>query len=156
MKKLVKRRITKPLQGALKQGLSLYELAVTLVIGVVIATFPMFGVTTVLCVFVASALRLNQVVIQIANYVGYPLQFALFIPLIRLGETVFGLPPVVIDLAEVGSLLWDEPLYFLRAYGMAVGAACLVWTLMAVPVVLLLNKLMLVWLKIRKSVGDAA
>ena len=155
MKKLVKRSIVTPLQQTLRQGLTLHELAVTLIIGVIIATFPMFGVTTVLCALVASALNLNQVVIQIANYVGYPLQFALFIPLIRLGEMMFGLAPVTIDLSEAGLMLWDQPLHFVRIYGMAIGSACLIWTLIVLPFIVVLNKLMQLWLKVRKSFGDA-
>ena len=152
MKELIKRRLVEPLRELIKQGLTPHELMVTLTIGVIIATFPMLGITTVLCMLAASAFQLNQVAIQIANYVGYPLQFILFIPLIRLGESVFGLSPVTINLIELGELLWDQPLSFVQLYGVAIGAACLVWAAIAVPVILLLNRLVLV--RIRKSVGD--
>ena len=143
MKALVKKRVIEPLKGVMQQGLTPPELIVTLVIGVTIATFPVLGVTTILCVLAASVLKLNQVAIQIANYVGYPLQFALFIPLVRLGEMVFDLPPVTINPAEAGALLWEQPLFFMQVYGRAIGSACLVWTAIAVPLIIGLYKLQL-------------
>ncbi len=149
MRALITKRIVEPLQTAMKQGLTRQELALTLATGVVIATFPVFGVTMFLCMLVAARLELNQVVIQIANYAGYPLQFLLFIPLIRLGESLFGLESVSIDPGQVAGLLWQQPLQFLQTYGLAIGAACLVWLLLAIPVIWVLKKLVLVFISVK-------
>ena len=88
MKDLISKYVVEPLQGVLKQGLSRQELALTLAVGVVVATFPVFGITTFLCMIVAAFLGLNQVAIQVANYAGYPLQFVLFIPLDQTGGAI--------------------------------------------------------------------
>lgn len=143
MKTLIARRVLSPLHSLLKQGLSRQSLAMTLAIGVVVATFPIFGVTTLLCAVVAARMGLNQVAIQIANYAGYPLQFLLFVPLIRLGESVLGLPTVSVDPTIMGDMLWQHPLNFIGTYGVAVGGACVVWLMLAVPVIWLLQKLIL-------------
>ncbi len=130
----------------MKQGLSRQSLAMTLAIGFVIATFPVFGVTMVLCAVIAARMELNQVAIQVANYAGYPLQFLLFVPLIRLGESFLGLTPVSIDPSTIGSMIWQHPLVFMETYGLAVGGACVVWLMLAVPVIWLLHKLILLFI----------
>ncbi|CAM3719726.1 DUF2062 domain-containing protein [Parendozoicomonas haliclonae] len=155
MRALIKKRVFDPLQSVLKQGLSRNELALTLAMGVVLATFPVFGVTTLLCMLVAAGLRLNQVVIQVANYIGYPLQFVLFIPLIRAGENILGLPPVSIHPEKVFDLLWSQPMNFLELYGVAIAAACLFWIMIAIPVIFLLKHLLLLFIPARLD-ADAA
>ena len=151
LKTLIARRVLTPLHSLLKQGLSRQSLAMTLAIGVVVATFPVFGVTTLLCAVVAARMGLNQVAIQIANYAGYPLQFLLFVPLIRLGESVLGLPSVSVDPTVMGHMLWQHPLNFVETYGVAVGGACVVWVMLAVPVIWLLQKLILQFIPANKS-----
>ncbi len=155
LRESIKNRIVRPLFLALQQGLGWRELAITLAVGVVAATFPIFGITTLLCVFIAAQMRLNQVAIQLANYLGYPLQFILFIPMIRLGESLFGLQPVSIHLDAVYDLLWHHPYQFLEQYGVALGAACVVWLMAAIPAFWLLNKLSLTFIPVESSVESS-
>ena len=73
----------------LKQGLSCEKLAFSIALGITLGTFPVLGVTTVLCMLAAFAFRLNLPVIQFANYFVYPLQIVLLVPYYRLGGLVF-------------------------------------------------------------------
>lgn len=58
--------------------------------------------------------RLNQPAIQLVNWVVYPLQFALLIPLIRMGEWIFAARPAGISLAQILKASGPRPCASLR------------------------------------------
>eukprot|EP01034_Spumella_vulgaris_P003768 gene3768-4823_t len=62
-----------PVLAQLRQGITPEKIALTAALGAVIAVFPILGSTTVLCGLVAWGLRLNQPIIQLVNYLCYPL-----------------------------------------------------------------------------------
>lgn len=76
----------------LRQGLSPQKLALSLALGIALSCFPVFGTTTILCALVALAFRLNLPAIQVGNYLALPLQLALFVPFMRLGERILRAP----------------------------------------------------------------
>jgi uncharacterized protein (DUF2062 family) len=61
------------------------KLALILALGLVLGTFPIFGIPTVLCAVAALVLRLNMAALQVVNQLSAPLQLALLIPFERLG-----------------------------------------------------------------------
>ena len=67
-------------------------IALIFVLGLVLGVFPVFGFPTLLCAGAAILFRLNLPAIQIVNQVCAPLQYALLIPLGRLGARVTGMP----------------------------------------------------------------
>lgn len=87
--------------GLLTQGVTCEKIAWSLTLGIVVGVFPVLGSTTVLCALAAAILRLNLPAIQLVNYLVYPMQFALLIPFIRLGETLFRAPPLRLSLPEM-------------------------------------------------------
>jgi len=74
------------------QGLSGDSIAIILAIGIVLGTFPMYGVPTVFCVLAARVLRLNAPALQLVNQLVSPLRLAMLIPFARLGERILGAP----------------------------------------------------------------
>ena len=90
------RRVIAPIVAQLKQGITPQQIALTLALGAVLGIFPILGATTALCALAGVWLRLNQPLIQLVNYLVYPLQLALLIPLYRAGERLFGAEPVPI------------------------------------------------------------
>jgi uncharacterized protein (DUF2062 family) len=84
-----RRKIIEPLSGFLTQGLSSQKLALSLAFGITLSTFPVLGVTTILCTLAALTLRLNMPVIQFANYLAYPLQILLLVPYYHIGGLLF-------------------------------------------------------------------
>ena len=72
----------------------------SLAFGLGIGIFPVLGVSTVLCTVVAIALRLNLPAIQLVNYLASPLQLALIIPFVRVGEHLLGLQAQPLSIAE--------------------------------------------------------
>ncbi len=69
----------------------------TVALGFTIGIFPLIGVTTIVCVLLASVLRLKQATIQLGNYAALPLQIILLIPCLRLGERITGSERFVFD-----------------------------------------------------------
>ncbi|WP_052444725.1 DUF2062 domain-containing protein [Flammeovirga sp. OC4] len=90
VKHTVTHRILVPLRTLLRQGLTPSKLAWSFAVGLLIGSSPLLGFCTWICLIAASVFRLNQLAIQIANYVVYPLQVILIVPYIELGSSWFG------------------------------------------------------------------
>ena len=96
-----KRKVKDPLLAELKQGITAKELAAASAVSLAIAVNPFIGTTTILCLLAGKFFRLNHVVMQIINYFSYPLQIALIIPWIRLGEKLTGSESQVIEFNQM-------------------------------------------------------
>ena len=92
------RKLVLPIIDLLRQGITPEKIALSLAIGICLGVFPILGTTTVLCTVAAIVFRLNLPAIQLVNYFVYPLQLALLIPFIRLGEALLGAPHVRLSL----------------------------------------------------------
>lgn len=71
-------------------GLSAEEIALLISIGLVLGVFPISGFPTVFCLLAALGLRLNVAALQLVNQASSPLQIALLVPLVRVGERLCG------------------------------------------------------------------
>ena len=95
------RRLLAPVLAQLKRGLAPREAALALSLGLWLGLLPMPGVSTVACLLTASALRLNQVLMQAVNYLAYPLQLLLLLPFYAAGARAFGGPDLGLGLHEL-------------------------------------------------------
>lgn len=93
------RRVRRPIMALLQAGATPEKLALSLALGLALGIFPVVGATTLMCVAVALALRLNLVAIQIVNYLAYPVHLALLIPFVRVGEWICGAEPIPLSIA---------------------------------------------------------
>jgi uncharacterized protein (DUF2062 family) len=89
-------RIIKPIIDLLKQGITPEKIAMTLSCGIVMGLFPIVGITSVLCIITAFIFGLNQALIQLFNWLVYPLQVILIIPFLRLGNYLFHAEPITV------------------------------------------------------------
>jgi len=96
-----KRKVKDPLLAELKQGITAKDLALASAVSLAIAVNPFIGTTTLLCLLAGKIFRLNHVVMQTINYFSYPLQIALIIPWIRLGEKLTGSEAQVIEFTQM-------------------------------------------------------
>lgn len=124
---LLKTRIVDPIVEQLTQGLSPERVAMTIAVGLFIAIIPVIGVTTILCLLAAWALRLNQPIIQLINWLSAPLQILLIIPFIRLGEVIFRAPRMTHSLKELGALAKSDPIATMAMLGETLGHAVAAW-----------------------------
>ena len=126
------RRVVAPIVAQLRQGITPPQIALTLAPGSVIGILPILGVTTLLCALFALVLRLNQPVIQVVNYLIYPVQIALLFPFYRAGEKLFGADPVpLLSITELNARFWAAPGQFFVDYGMVALYGVAVWALLA-------------------------
>ncbi len=126
----------------LKTGLTPEKLGWTLAAGSALGCFPVIGTTTLLCFLAGAAFRLNQPVLQLVNYLVYPLQLLLLVPFFALGAAWFGTGsfPFTTEtlLAGFRSDFWG----MLAGLGGALWLAVLVWMIL-VPAPALLGGFLL-------------
>jgi hypothetical protein len=128
------RRVVAPVVAQLRQGITPEQVALTLALGGVLGIFPILGATTLLCGVVGVWLRLNQPLIQLVNYLVYPLQILLLIPFYRAGERLFGADPVPIaNVPDLIARFGADPWRFLVDYGLVGLYGIAVWCLAALP-----------------------
>jgi uncharacterized protein (DUF2062 family) len=118
---------------ALRQGTTPRKLAVTCALGLVMGIFPVFGVTTLLCLGVAIWLKLNVPVIQLINFLVAPVQILLMIPFIKAGAYVFQLDAFPLHYEELLALFSTDLWLLIREAGLSLLTAVGVWALLAVP-----------------------
>ncbi|HEY1897133.1 MAG TPA: DUF2062 domain-containing protein [Terracidiphilus sp.] len=152
-------RIRVKAAACLRQGISPRRLALALSLGFALGCIPIVGLPTALCAMIALTFRLNQPLIQAANYAAMPFQLALIVPLARLGAKLI---PVASDrdlnLAMLShspaQLLASSPRLVIQLGGMA-GQALLAWLVIAVPVVMLLTYSLTLVLRRVPAVAEA-
>ena len=121
------RRIVLPLLELLRQGVTPEKVAAAIAIGSILGVFPVLGSTTILCATAAAVFRLNLPLIQIVNTVVYPLQLILLIPMLQLGQRLFGQPPLPVTLPRVFDMIKASVWNTVTTLGAATGRAVVVW-----------------------------
>ena len=105
MSRWLRRRTVDTCVDLLRQGITPEKMALSIALGLTLGVTPVLGSTSILCFFAALLLRLNLPVIQLVNYFAYPLQFALLLPFIRVGDWILAAPPVRITVGEIVGLI---------------------------------------------------
>ena len=97
VRNFVQTRVLTPVLNLLRIGATPERLAWSLAVGAVIGINPIVGTTTVLCLAVAAIFRLNLVASQITNHLMFPVQLALVVVWLSLGEMLFRTGPLPLD-----------------------------------------------------------
>jgi uncharacterized protein (DUF2062 family) len=117
--KLWRERIVALIVGQLVQGVTPQKIALTVVIGFSLGIIPILGTTTMLCAVAAIRLKLNQPIIQLVNWLVYPLQLALLLPFVRFGEWLMHAPFMSFSLMELLQKFHESPVKFFQEFGVA-------------------------------------
>jgi uncharacterized protein (DUF2062 family) len=126
------RRVREPIVAQLRQGITPEKIALTLALGTALGVFPILGSSTLLCALAGIWLRLNQPIIQLVNYLVYPLQLLLLLPFYRAGEALFGQAPVpIFSMTQLVERFRAGPWQFLVDYGMVGLYGVVVWCIVA-------------------------
>ena len=128
------KKVSEPVLRLLGQGASPKRLAASFALGTVIGLFPVVGVTTAACAAAALLFRLNLPVIQLANYLVYPLQLALLIPFAHLGAALFQAPPPPLSTDELARLFSEDVLGTMAAFSTVIAHAVVAWMAAVIPV----------------------
>ena len=123
----LRRRFVLPILNLLRQGITPEKIALSLALGITLGVTPVIGSTSILCFLAAVVLRLNTPAIQLVNYCVFPLQLALLIPFIRMGEWFFFAEPINITASQVLSLIRADVWTAIAILWTATIHALLVW-----------------------------
>lgn len=129
----LRRRVAGTVIDQLRRGITPEKVALTIAAGAVLGVFPLLGTTTALCFAAAAALGLNQAVIQVVNYVVYPLQIPMIYVFVRLGERTSGARAVSFSVTELSAAFAADPIAFLGRFGMTGLHGILGWLVIAIP-----------------------
>ncbi len=123
------------IKDLLSQGLTKRQVALALVVGISIGCMPLVWGTSLLCIIAAYLLRLNQVLVQLANYLVYPLQIILFIPFLKAGGWLFiSDTRLKVSMTGAFALLKSSPSDFFQAFWLLNLQGLAVW-LLTLPLV---------------------
>ena len=132
------RRVRDPIVAQLTQGITPEKIALTIAVGSACALFPILGTTTLLCLLVGLALRLNQPIIQLINQALWPVHVPVIVLCVHLGELFFGVPRQRFFIREM-RLFWDQPFTsfwdhvadFIHRFGPTAWHAIVAWAVLA-------------------------
>lgn len=118
----------------LKIGITPNALALAVVAGFAIGTFPILGIATIMSAAVAFIFKLNMVVIQLMHYVVYPLQLLLFVPFIKLGYKIFNNTAFPYSAKELIAMFQTDLLLTLKELWLANMMGIITWSILVIPV----------------------
>jgi uncharacterized protein (DUF2062 family) len=139
-----RRKIVNPLVDLLRQGVTPEKIALSIALGITLGITPVIGSTSILCLLAAILLGLNAPAIQLVNYLVYPLQIAMVVPFLRMGQWIFAAPPVTVSAGRIFQLiradvwgaiatLWTATLHALVAWLALTGLAAPILYLALAP-----------------------
>jgi uncharacterized protein (DUF2062 family) len=123
----VRRRLVDPILDLLRQGVTPDKIALSLAFGFGFGIFPVLGVSTILCTVVAILLRLNLPAIQLVNWLAGPLQLALIIPFVRVGEHILQVAPQPLSISAGFALMAQGVIHSIIVLWDAIVHAALGW-----------------------------
>ena len=131
-------RVVAPIVALLTQGITAEKIALSLSFGIVLGVFPVLGSTSLLCAAAAVIFGLNLPAIQLVNWLIYPLQLVLFLPLVRLGEMFFRAAPLRLSLSQILAMIRADLPHAVATLWLAEVHAMTAWLLIGLPASFLL------------------
>ncbi|MFZ0685280.1 MAG: DUF2062 domain-containing protein [Terriglobales bacterium] len=131
-------RVIEPILTLLNRGITPEKIALSLAFGIVLGVVPVLGATTILCLAAALIFRLNIPVIQLVNYLIYPLQLFFLVPFIRMGEKLFRATPLQLSLAQILAMVRADRHQAFATLWLAGVHAVSAWLLIGPPTIFLL------------------
>ena len=125
--KLRDNQLTRHIVELLKQGITPHKIALAVVLGTLLGMAPVLGTTIISCTVAALALRLNLVLIQLANNLVYPLQLLLLIPFVQAGQRLFGQPPMPLSAGQIVDMVRHDFWHTLAALGGYIWHGTVAW-----------------------------
>ena len=126
-----------------RQGLTPRELALSIVIGAFIGIMPVFGVAAFIIGLIALVFRLNLPIAIFVTYAITPIHLALFIPFIRLGESILGVKHSFLTLLEVKEAFQADYIIALQQLSFQIICGMVGWFVAGIPIASIL--FLMIW-----------
>jgi hypothetical protein len=128
------RRFAGPVRALFLQGVTPDKVALTFAVSTACSLLPFLGFTSLLNLGVGLWLRLNQPIMQTLNQLLGPVQLALIVVYVRLGEKIWRATPMPISVSLIVKSFKDDPWAFLQRFGWTGIHAASAWAL-SVPLI---------------------
>ncbi len=132
------RKFVFPIKTAIKEGISIERLSVSLALGITVGLIPLYGITTVIVGLIALSLRLNFVAMQVAHYIVHPIQIALLIPFLKMGDSILKSTEVSFSVQQYIHLFKTDFWGTLRELWLVNLSAIGIWLILSIPLFLAL------------------
>jgi len=126
----------------LKQGITPEKIALCTALGISIGIFPVLGSTTLLCTLAAFIFKVNLPLIQLVNYLAYPLQLLLILPFIRAGEFLFREAPITLAVPQMLQMIRQDVLGAIRSLWTVTLHAMAVWLFIGPLLTVILTRIL--------------
>ena|ERR1035437_6029773 len=147
-----KKNVSIPLAQIRREGFSSEKLALSVSIGIIGGTFPIIGLASFVCLILALLFKQNFAIVQATNYLVYPLQIVLLLPLLRIGNSVLASNHIVLTLNQVVLAFKIGILHGINELGIILLYGALAWVVVAAPALLILYIIFLVFFKRIKQI----
>jgi uncharacterized protein (DUF2062 family) len=134
----IRRRLIFPFIKAIRAGISVERLAVSLALGITVGLIPLYGFTTLIVALIALSLRLNFVAMQAAHYIVHPLQIALLIPFLKLGDAIMKSADISFSVKQYIHLFRTDFWGAMHELWLVNLSALFIWLIIAIPLFFLL------------------
>ena len=145
-------RVLIPLSNIRKQGFSSETLALSVSIGIIGGSFPVFGFATYVCLLLTFLFKQNIIIVQVANWLAYPLQILLLIPFMKLGNSIITGGDLIITMHQVVVAFESGLMNGIREIGIISLYGVIAWTAIAIPSLFILYMLFLILFKNMKRI----
>ena len=141
------KRVVIPVSNIRKQGISSETLAFSVSIGVIGGAFPVLGFASYICLLMTLVFKQNFIVVQVANWLVYPLQIILLVPLMKLGHSIFARGDLTITLHQVVVAFQSGLMNGISEIGLISLYGIIAWAALAVPCMFIFYALFLIFFK---------
>jgi uncharacterized protein (DUF2062 family) len=131
LKKFWQERVVALIAAQFTQGFTPQKIALTIALGLNLGLFPILGTTTALCAIAGIWLKLNQPIIQLVNWLASPLQLAMILVFVRIGEWIIRAQPMSFSIPELFRKFHESPVKFFREFGMTGLHGIIAWLVIA-------------------------
>lgn len=126
--RLWQNRVREPVMRELTLGISPGRVALASILGMVSATWPQIGTNPIMALLLSWAFRCNKAITSGISLVFTPLQYALMIPFLRLGETLLGLEHFETTVPDIIYIVVTDPIGSFAVLGMPLVHAIVGWS----------------------------
>lgn len=142
-RKLYSSKILIPVSNIRKQRFSSETLALSISIGIIGGAFPVLGIASYICLIMTLSFRQNFIIVQLVNWLVYPLQILLLIPFMKLGNSILAGGDLTITIHQVVVAFQSGLLNGIKLIGIISLYGIIAWAVIAIPTMFILYSLFL-------------
>jgi len=129
-------------RDSIRQGLTKKKVVSSIILGIIGGIFPVLGTTTVLCIGITFLFKANHAIVQLVNWLVYPLQILFLVPFLKFGSDFFGGEEFNLTVSQIIEAFQSGFFKGLEIIGMAHLYGVIAWVIASIPLGLILMLLL--------------